>query len=525
MSEENQKTDDDSIELSTVIQLSPQTPTDKVSSVPKGKDGEEYISLDETYEVTGQESLHILAANCREYMNNKRLHPSAFSTLLISGCESMVPGYDRMNAVRGGESFLNTLKMGFLAIIKAAKKFLIAVIDWIVLRVRTLLGFEKTEKELAIVAEHSEDVKKQLAALLHSLIGAEKVDLDIAEMYEALPGDLTQRDAFSIIYNRNKKAIDQLDTLASLQTRLSSIDELIKNSAHAARQSRGRYQQAVAKLRKAWEDKESFSNADVIEFRNMLDNEVGVILNPTPIRKELASLIDEAYDIDLGSIGADKAFKQNLSAHKDTLDNTIPVRVTPEEYERVKKVIARMGTIMMKATTPFDASTLANLKDVIEVKDAELIESIDAVFDNVGVLKMTYTTYSSRVNEYTWALNQLIAVSSNIRRSIANVVNWSTKVDKLMFAYLSKDIKTIINNEQELLNENGNKITAVYNNKGERTDSTSNLNYDDLYLAKHPYIGAALHVWRAKTGDLRNNYKIIERVNAGLKALGVQSRI
>lgn len=524
MSEENKKTDDDSIELSTVIQLSPQTPTDKVSVV-KGKEGQEYISLDETYEVTGQESLGVLAANCREYLSNKRLHPSAFSVLMISGCEGLVPSYDRMNAVRGGESFLTTLKQGFIAIIKAAKKFLLAVIDWIVLRVRTLLGFEKTEKELAVVAELSDDVKKSLIALLSSLIGADKVDLNVAELYDALPGDLSQRDAFSIVYNRNKKIIDQMDTLAKLQGRLEGIDAVIKNAGHDARQSRGRYQQAVGKLRAAWADRENFSNADVIEFRSMLDEEVAIKLNPEPIRKELAILVDEAYDIDLGSIGADKAFKQSLSAHKDVLDKTIPVRVTPEEYERVKKVSERMGTIMLKASHPFDANTLNFLKDVIEVKDAELIESIDNAFDKVAVLKMSYTSYCSTVNEYTWALNQLISISGNIRRSIANIVNWSTKVDKLLLTYLTKDIQTIINTEQELLNENGNKIAAVYNEKGQRTDTTSNINYDELFLAKHPYIGSALHTYRAKTGDLRKNFKIIERVNAGLKALGVQSRI
>lgn len=524
MSDTVEKTDDDSVELSTVLQLSPHSPTDKTSTV-KRENGQELISLDETYEVTGQEALGVLAANCREYLNNKRLHPSAFSVLRVSGCEGMMPLYDRMNAVRGGESFLDKLKQGFLVIIKAAKKFLLAVIDWIVMRIRTLLGFEKTEKELAIVAEHSEDVKRELVSLLNSLIGADKVELSISEMFEALPDEVTQRDAFSIIYNRNKSTIDQIDTLAILQTKLEEVETTIKNAGHNARQSRGRYQQAVAKLRKAWEDKETFSNADVIEFRAMLDNEVGVILNPDPIRKQLSKLVDEAYDIDLGSVGADKAFKQNLSSYKDVLEKSIPIRVTPGEYERVKKVGERMGAIMLKATAPFDPATLNFLKDVIEVKDAELIESIDAAFDKVGVLKMTYTSYCSTINEYTWALNQLITVSGNIRRSIAGIVNWSVKVDKLMLTYLSKDLKTIINTEQELLNETGNKITAIYDNAGNRVDSTSNINYDELYLAKHPYVGSVLMTYRAKTGDLRKNFKIIERINSGLKAMGVQSRI
>jgi len=313
--------------------------------------------------------------------------------------------------------------------------------------------------------------------------------------------------------------------LKGLQSKLTGIEETIKNAGHEGRQSRGRYQQAVSKLRKAWEDKENFTNADVIELRTMLDEEVGVKLNPEPLRRQLSAIVDELYDIDLGSIGADNAFKQNLSSHKDVLEKNIPVGVTSAEYEQIKLVSEQMGKVLLKAAVPFDASTLNFLKDVIEVKDAELIESIDSVFDKAGILKLTYTSYCSTINEYTWALNQLIAISGNVRRSIADVVNWSTKVDKLLMTYLSKDLKTIIETEEELLNENGKQIAGVYNDKGERVDTTSNLNYNQLFLAKHPYIGAALESYRAKTGDLRKNFKIIERVNAGLKELGIQSRI
>lgn len=524
MSEEITKTDDDSVELSTVLQLGPHPATDKVSTVT-AEDGTEYISLDETYEVTGQESLRVLAANCREYLNNKRLHPSGFAVLNIAGVEGLLPTYDRFNAVKGGESFLSSLKQGFLTIIKAAKKFLISVIDWIVLKIRTLLGFEKTERELAVVAEHSNDVKRELIALLGSLIGAEKVDLDVGELYDALPGDLSQREAFTIIQNRNKKIIDQVDNLAVLQTKLNDVESTIKNAGVLARQSRGRYQQAVAKLRKAWEDKDNFSNADVMEFRAALDEEVGVNLNPDPIRKQLAEIVDMAYDIDLGSVGVDKAFKQKLTASKDVLENKIPVRVSAEDYNRIKVVASRMSVTMLRASAPFDEKVINFLKDVIEVKDAELIESIDAAFDGMGVLKMSYTSYSSSINEYTWCLNQLITISGNIRRSIANIVNWSTKVDKMMVTYLTKDLNTIINTEQELLNEKGNKLVGIYDKDGNRVDSTGTINYDDLFMAKHPYIGAALQSYRAKTGDLRKNFKIIERVNVGLKKLGVQSRI
>jgi len=138
---------------------------------------------------------------------------------------------------------------------------------------------------------------------------------------------------------------------------------------------------------------------------------------------------------------------------------------------------------------------------------------------------MSYTSYCSSINEYVWALNQLITVSSNIRRSIVGIVNWSVKVDKMLFTYLTKDLNTIINTEQELLNEQGKKFVMVKDADGNHIDSTGTMNYDDMFMAKHPYIATVLQQYRAKTGDLRKNFKIIEKINAGLKKLGVQSRI
>lgn len=527
MSEENKKADDDSVELSTVLQLSPHTPTDKVSVV-KGEEGQEYISLDETYEVTGQESLQILAANCREYMKNKRLHPSAFSVLKISGCEGLVPTYDRMNGVIGGESFLKALKNGFIAIIKAAKKFLIAVVDWIVLRVRTLLGFEKTERELAITAEHCDKVKEDIIGLLSSIVGVDRPNDFIlpAELYEALDGNVTQREAFSIIQSKNRTAVEQVEALESIRSQLRDVENTIATSSSVAKESRSRYQHAVDRLRKAWTDnQEGFTDADVIEFRAVLDDELAVKLNPMPIYQELTKLIDKAYGIDLGSVGTSAKFKEQMSRYKNDLEKTVSVKVTPEQFERVKAVGEQMGRLLVKASIPYDERQLNIFKDIIELKDADLIEAIDVAYPSAGVLKMSYSAYCATVNDYIMALNLMIRTASDVRKSIAKIISWSNNVDKLMISYLSKDLKAILAAENEVLKPGGLIIADTGNGDGERVDSTQTLDYDKLFVNKHPIIGTALMAYRLKVGEIRKNYKIIDRINVGLKALGIQNRI
>lgn len=525
MSDENKGTGDDSIELSTVVQLSPHTQRDKISTVDR-EDGKEYISLDETYEVTGQESIAIIAANCREYLSGQRLHRSGFEALMISGVESLMPGYDRYNGIKGGESFIGAIKNGIIVVVKAIKRFVISVVEWIVLRIRTILGFEKTERELQVVAELSDDVKKDLSAVLGNLVGSEKIDLDIAEFYAALPGSVTTTDAFNIIRNRNKTIIDQVEDLQKLQSDLDAAEESILQAGNFARQARSRYQIAIKKLRTAFKDTESFSMSDIIEFRTALDNEIGINLNPVPLRERVAELVDKAYGISLGEVGLDKAFKDNLRKRREELNVLIPVKVDPADYTRIKKVGAALGRLMLRSShVKFDADALKELKSVIEVEDAELIKNIEAAFPDAGVLSMSYVNYSSSISEYTAALEYLVTISSQIRRSIAGIVNWSNKVDKLMVSYISKDLNSILKNENELLNDKVRGGIQITDANGDVVDSAFNINYDELFIAKHPYIGSALMSYRAKVGELRKQFKVLDRINVGLKKLGISARI
>ncbi|AEV89539.1 putative virion structural protein [Pseudomonas phage OBP] len=526
MSEEkkDQKTDSESVELGSVLQLHPHKPTTKVNTVDR-KDGEEYISLDDVYEVTGQESLQILAANCREFMNNKRLAPSGYTVLLLAGNESMIPGYDRYNAVKGGEGFLEALKKGFVIIIKNAKRFIIAVIDWGVARLRALLAFEKTEKELAIIASVSKEVKTKLLGILSELADGEKVPFDTAELYAALPGNITSTDAFSIVRGGINKGITaQMKNFQSVVKDLDAASQLMIRAGMDAKNSRSRYQMAVRKLRQAFRDRESFSAADVTEFRHAIDKELVEALNPEPMRDMLDKIITRVYDIDLGNIGLDGAFKDNLRKQREELTKTVQVKVTPEEYEEYRGIASNLAVTMLKQSSDrFDANQLAVLKDALEVKDAELIEEIQNAFPEHGVLSTSYTAYAAHISEYVSTMEYLVNVCGNVRRSIASIINWGNKVDRLMFSYITKDISTILAAEDELLSKEKVDDLAAKDKDGKRVDSILNIDYDATFIAKHPVYGRAIQAYRFETSKLRQKFKMIDEVNKLLKSIGART--
>lgn len=526
MSEESKQVkDDESVELGTVLQLSPHTPTNKVDTIERGKDGEAMISLDDVYEVTGQESFQVVAQNCREYLNKKRLHKSGFNALMISGVEGLVPGFDRLNAIKGGESFLETLKKGFITVIKAVKKFVITCVDWVILRVRTVLGFEKTEKELAIIAQTSEAVKVELINILDILASKEKVNLDVDELYEYLPGNVQTVEAFSIIANRNKSVQEQVENMSALSNKLKNVEEVILAAGSNARASASRYRAACDKLRDAFSHKESFSNADIVEYRHALDKEIIEELDSGKLIDMIGELVEEAYGIDLGEIGVDRDFKLQMDKIKGDLDKRYRGVVTADLYAKYAKISKHLvRNINLQTQVKFDANQLAKLKSLIEVDDAELLRNIAAFDPSAGVLIPTYSAYSAHVSNYVVVLEQLIKIVGDIRRSIAGIINWSNKVDKMMATYMARDAQAIIAMQEEELGEEGKASTRFKD--GEAVGYSLDINYDQLFFARHPHFATFVNTVRAKTGEFRKkNKRVIDEINKGLTKIGATQRL
>lgn len=533
MSEAKQVKDDDSAELGSVLQLAPHTPTNKVDTITRGKDGEEYISLDDIYSTTGQEAFQAVVDNCRSYMNSKRLHKSAFTALRIDGVEGLVPGYDRLNSVRGGESFIDSLKKGFVVVIKAVKKFCITVIDWVVLRIRTLLGFEKTEKELAIVNEYSQAVKENIIRLLVMMANVEGVKLDAPELFAALPGNVSNMEAFSLIYNANRTSVEQAQLLSTLDKQLSEAEELIYKAGQRARSSTSRYQQAVRKLEQAFKDKDNFSQADILEFRHALDHEVMEELDPKPLTDMVHALVSKVWGIDLGDIGIESNFKASMQANREAIDKVAAVRMSPELYTVYNDLSKKMSKIILaNSTKRFDANQLANLKSLIEVKDAELVQAIEAFLPGSGIITTTYAAYSGSISRYISQLEYLVNIIGQVRRSIAGIINWSNKVDKLMLGYISKDIKTIMAAEDETLTQEAIDGIAEWSTDDKtdpnrkRIGSRLDVDYDALFITKHPKLHGILSAWRGKTSEFRKKHtQLINNINTELKKIGVSQGI
>ncbi len=518
MSEVQQRTDDESVELGTVLQLAPHEPRTKVNAEDGGpSDGKGYISLDEVYEQAGTESIAILAANCAEFSKNRRLSPAGMSVLRLDGCESFMPGFDRLNGIKGGESFVDALKKGFLVVIKVIKTTIIKILDWCVSKIRIMLGFEKTEKEIAIVAEQTNNAQGAVSRLLTKISEGVGFKFDFNEFYDSLPPNVTSGEIFNIVHARGRNAAAQVEKLATLKPVIASATEELMKAGQVARNARAKYKRAVDELREA--AKGDVSEADIIKFRNALESEVAGSLDPSAMTKATSQLLTEIYNIDLKGTGLDSTIKGQMQEFRQQVAESQPLVLDPALAKRIMELKGSIHKVMAaSAMTKYDPEEMKALKDLINVADAELLETISTKTGKTGLLEMGYTEYSNIISTYVQHADLLSSILTTTKKTMASLAKWTNNVDKLTTAYVADDIRKIISVQNEIFGEDAKEFVTDKGNLNTVVD------YDGLFIARHPKFSAAVTVWRAEGAKLYKKYNgLFREVNKLLASIGVRT--
>lgn len=520
MSEEKkQRTDDKSVELGSVLQLAPHTPSTREQAVEKPEDGKGFISLDEVYENGGLEAFSILGNNCKQLMDYKRLSASGMTVLKLDGCENFMPGYDRQNAIMGGEGFVDSLKKGFVIVIKAIKAMIIKILDWVVGKVRVMLGFEKTEKELAIVAEKTEEAQGSLSRILTKITEGVDFKWDFKAFYADLPDNVTSGELFNIVYARNRNTKEQIEKLSQSKALIAEANRVLMSAGQTARRARSIYKEAVANLRIAFEGG-NFSQADVIKFRNTLESEVASSLNPTEMNKITERLLNEIYNLDLKGTGIDSTIKGQMEKLRQEVAQTKPFVINPEMVNNIMNLKKNLVNVMAgQAATRYDPEEMKLLKDLISVKDAELLEVMSTKTAETGYLQMGYTQYSAIISEFVQRADLLSSILAQVKKTLASLVKWTNDVDKVMLAYVAGDVSKIIAAQAEVM---GDKAKDLYH-EGTNKPNTI-VDYDKLFIARHPKFSAAVTVWRAEGANFYKKYAgAFREVNKLLASIGVRT--
>lgn len=509
-------------ELGSVIQLSPHQNATQVRTVAKPEDGEPLVSLDDVYEITGQETIGILVRSCQEYFGKGRLAKESMTCLNLAGTERFVPMYDKYNAILGGESFIDKLKKGFLTIINAIITYIKKVADWVVVRLKALFGFGKTETELAAIAKESTELNAKIVSLVGSAHGNENQlgGLDTMELINSLPAYTTAKEAIIMVRNKAISAEETIKRLADSSKEIKAAEDALNEVLSQLKALKSRYDMNMANVRKL-RDEGQARTPDIRElsesFNERLDD--GLF---EKMFKVTGDLLKSIYDIDISGVNMSNGFRARMKIFENQIvrENAPWTAASSNDYTRLEKglvervnanlssdIASKVGEITKK---------IGSKQDAADIQAMSKLKGVENIFNNYLQFMTAYSLYVDMIET---CANQL----QNVKATIDTAVKWNASLKAITTAYLLKDADEVVkwHEENKGVIDPENSKHLIKNGRPVLLYSPSDLVKIHSTDKKDHVKQDILDVARALV-QLPDNKK---RCNNVLKSLGLQLRV
>jgi hypothetical protein len=507
------------IKLGTVIQLGPHKETEKGVSLGTEDEPAALVSLDDSYEVSGSESIWRITRSAKELLYKHRLDKAGCTALLIAGTESFFPGFDKFNAHKGGESFIRRLSDGFITIVKAIGKWIKDLVEWGMTRLKALFGFAKTEKQIAAAEKHLETIRPLLHNLMVRSFGQTPAArlFDISEFMQSLPQGVTGRESMVIVKNRSESNGAAAARLAAADSDISEAQKKLAEATRNAKMIRGRYRRAVDNLSRLVKANR-LQPSDIIDFNDELTKIAAEDLNYTKYLDMVEVLCDKCFGIRVEGLGVEGGFKYINDAMKNNITQ-IRTAINPDEiklYKDLQKTY--IDRVNRSEYETIDPSTLAELKSVINEKDADVIKAIADKFPDYEHLLGDYLEFSGRMRQYNEAITILGQILQNVSITCSSVSKWISGLEALGMAYVVGDIEGIMAAHEKVTPDQGELFMS--------DNGLPRLLPDDHKVLQHYYPGInAQEEFADIAKAIRELPQVKKAINNVLSSLSMSHRV
>lgn len=446
-------------DIGAVIQLSPHARTSEFEMVTKSSEDETLVSLDELYEKTGQESINIVVQGFKLLTEKGRLARKHGQALNIKGAESWLPVADKLNVIRGGEGFFQSLKDGLVNFIKAIIRFIKGICNWIGERIKRLFGFEKTIKETQYLNEKTDTINKAMSGMILELGGGK--EFDPIEFLNTLPKGRTDIEQLTLIKNNLDSAETTIqriiDSLPAFKEATDYVEKLGLNVNKASKH----YRDEISELRAKFKAK-NVTVADIIRFNQYLQEDIFITLDYSELAGILKILNDSFYGIKIDDLGVEGTMSKVRERLKSQV-SIVSERLTPELTKKVKEARRHIATFLEKENSKgislnnmkFTEKSFNKFQNVIELSDAEFIKELSDKLDfqEAKDLNPIYATCIAKIREYDELVDNSLKTLYEVGNTYTNICNWYSKVSALVAVYLTRDVKRIMEAHKKWLTD------------------------------------------------------------------------
>lgn len=436
--------------MSGVIQIGNFNSEVEPTIVARTSDDEPLVSLDELYE--GQEEINVVIDGICRLVKENRLAARPAALMGVKGTENWAPGWDVYNARIGKEGFFSAIKDGFIAIVKAIIKFIKDSGVWIYTKFMSLLGFEKTAKEQAVLVEKQTMIKNSVTSVLAGV--GSKGNFDPNSFYHKLPENITHREGLVFIKNSldsNEEAISKLsESIPELKKLLTIFGSLV-NNVKTAKNIKDR---AMDNLKRKFKNN-TLNEGDILELSSELTVQVPDRLNMLKLRDALEDLLKVAYGISSNESDTNKKIAALTEEVKLRLEQTKSIVGTDSSnYTKAKLnsikineeiVNLNKNNIDLHSAIKSSKSVKAVVDSLVIQSDADFINDLVKIDPELQGLNVVYLEYSNIIKAFNKLLFESITLTQKLINSCTNIAQWHMRSTELVNMMLLSDIEEIKN--------------------------------------------------------------------------------
>lgn len=438
MAESDLITKEDVDEIGGVLQLAPHQKNTTFTTVTKSEEGD-LVSLDELYEKTGQEAINTFIKGFDTLVKNNKLGRDHGMALNIQGAESWMVVPDRLNAIRGGEGFFGAIRDGIVTVVKAIIAFISGICNWIGTRIKALIGWGPTAKETEFLHDHSQDVKQATSMVLSSF----GVPID-SEFLESLPNGVTITETFGITKKRIADNKEAFEALAAASKYIKGYREKFNSWTADVRSSKREYDRLMTGLRNSARSGK-ITEGDLSDFILNIADITAKYTDTRKVQEYLGGLVTSLYGIELHELGSMDNFKA-VSEELEKVTEEVKVSYDPTYSETIRNATIIIFKNMFTdngGRTPLKDGLVKELKNIINVKDSEFIQTIDKEYP-AAQISAAYLKFSHGISNYSGLLEKVLKIIQKVEISVNNLIRWKDNADCLLSAYIVGDIMGII---------------------------------------------------------------------------------
>lgn len=395
------------------------------------------VDLTEVYEKVGGKDIDILVDGI-EHFNVGKL-PDRVNRLLKVSFE---PGTTAYNARCGSESFIATIKDGFLKFIKAIITYIQEACKWIANGIRFILGFEKTERQQAEYKKLRTGLKEELIAVL-SQMGLPPGLYDIGKLMESVPEASSRIETLQFIHNKLQSDEEGIERLTRTIPSLNKLTEECSTTIREVNYARSRLRGQIDKLRG------SIRRGEVSELQAK-ELEVSIAecrkrLDLVKISNELNKVIETTYGITPQMENGEINFEQLSKQLKDGLE-VVKSKVDPSRVASLQDKIGKLEAEIMRDDNlglirGLDKS-ISDLFKTLHYSDAETINQL-ATLLNDKTIERAYLVLNCEVKTFSNDINEVVKIIKNVKMNTESLIKWRNKAEALLQTYLTQDLDTI----------------------------------------------------------------------------------